>query len=154
MADLSHAELLANLDRLTSPFDMTDGLGHELTSIAAEEIHHNMDAECDDQGNPWPSLSAGYQAWKDVVAPGQPMAVLRGVMKTTEQLRGEQVITPNAVRQTYGIDDEAKEHALKFQEGGLVTGTNQPQRHFYGFTPKAIDRMNAACDQRFIKATG
>lgn len=154
MADLSHSELVADLDRLENPFDLTaDGLGAELAGIAAEEILANMDAETDPDGNPWPSLSAGYREWKDVVAPGAPMAVLRGVMKTIEQLRGEPVFTPGAGRQTYGTDDEAKEHAMKFQEGGLVTGTNQPQRPFYGFTQKAFDRMNAACDQRFVKAT-
>ena len=37
----------------------------------------------------------------------------------------------------------ARIEATKFQEGGIVTGTNQPPRPFYGFTHGAVQMADA-----------
>lgn len=94
---------------------------------------------------------AGGGEWLIPYAPGKPMAVLDGVMKTAVQLMGQAGITGDRMYHHYGTDEVAKEHAFKFQEGDPMT--NQPPRNFWGFTSQAYARMDAECDARFVTAT-
>ena len=114
----------------------------EIQVIVATAIMINMDAECDPDGNPWPDLSNSYATWKATIAPGRPMGYLYGTMKTMDNLMGVAVVQGSQMTMTYGVDPVAIAHAIKFTEGGLVTGTNQPPRPFYGLTTYAEQQLN------------
>jgi hypothetical protein len=150
MADPYLTATLEDLTRLAEPFDFTDGLGETLRTIAAEEISANMEQQCDSDGETWAPLSDYYRAWKDVHAPGLPMAILTGTMWTAEQLMGTVGIDQLKMRHAYGTDPIAISHAIDFQEGDPTT--NQPPRPFWGFTARAFERMNEQCDLKFTRA--
>lgn len=140
-------DILADLTRLEKPFNFTrDQLGPRTCQVAARAILDNMEAEADPDGWPWPALGPSYEAWKNAVAPGNPIGVLWGHMRDTTQLEGEQRITIKRVEQEYGIDEKAKQEAAEFQEGGLLTGTMQPQRPFYAVGHHCADELDAHFD--------
>lgn len=142
-----------DLDAMADLFDFTkNDLGESATEIQVETVLDAMNAEVDCDGIPWADLSASYEEWKSKVAPGQPIGVLYGHMKTVDQLEGEQDIRPKLIEHTYGTDDIARTEALKFQLGGLVTGTNQPQRHFWGFNWAGVWKLNQLFDSVFHRA--
>lgn len=135
--------ILAALDRHVRYFDLDrNDLAEDLMDIATEEIRRSMDAETDPDGNPWPALSGDYAKWKAKHFPGNPMAVLHGVMKTDAQLRGNRNVAPDRCRMTYGLDQRARDEATWFQEG-------PPERRFWGLSAAAITRMNARLDRHF-----
>lgn len=120
-------------------------LGRQLMDAATDCIEDDMDAQQAPDGAPWAPLSEAYVEFKDQVAPGEPMAVLYGHMKTREQLEGQRFRGADEMRQTYGIDERAKQEASWFIEGN----DRQPARPFYGFSQEALVRMDQLCDQRF-----
>ncbi len=138
--------LIGELQRFCDAFDFTTpGLADEIAEAAAAGIAVNMDAEQDPDGNAWPALSPAYEAWKSAHFPGQEMAVLRGAMKTAQQLKGEVVATPGEIKQTYGVDPQARQEATQFQEGDA----NQPPRPFYAFSNVAVMLVDQVLDRRF-----
>lgn len=146
-------EILKELTQLENPFDLTKhNLGSEAALIAATEMYINMDQECDPLGMPWEPLSQRYAKWKSAIAPGAPMAVLTHHMKDILQLVGSLLIHPMKSVQTYGLDELAKIHAMKFQMGGTLTGTAQPEREFWGFTYDAIMKIDALMTTRLEAA--
>ena len=144
--------ILDELKSLASLFDLGGGLGEDLLDIATWEILASMDSETDPDGIPWPALSPGYEEWKSEVAPQAPMAVLHGVMKTFVEVAGERHQDPDHASMTYGVTPEARIEAVKFQEGGIVTGTRQPPRPFYALTTAAVIRVDARLGNLFDTA--
>lgn len=142
--------IYADIDHMIGLFDFTTGgLGDKATALVSQSILDSMDAEVDCDGIPWAALSYGYEQWKTSVAPGQPIGVLWGSMKTLDQLEGEQIIQPKHIVHTYGKDAMVRTEAMKFQLGGLVTGTRQPQRHFFGFNWAATWKLGHLFDAIF-----
>ncbi len=143
------AELIHELNLLENPFNLTGGLGETLLDQTAMDIADNCRSQVDAEGMPWASLSAWSTERKDKVAPGMPIGKQSGLMLAAEQLRGERTITAKAASMKYGRDDKARVEATKFQEGGEVTGTNQPKRSFYGISPTQADRADALLETTF-----
>ena len=82
--------LLKDLARFKEVFDLQrDLLAFRAHNVAVQVMLADMLAEVDPDGMPWPELSELYAKWKSQHFPGNPMAVLYGVMKTEENLRGE-----------------------------------------------------------------
>jgi hypothetical protein len=143
-------EIFAELDMIEHMFDLDQhDLGRHMLDNAAFEITVNMANETDSDGFPWAPLSSWYEEWKKNVAPGAPIGYLYGLMTNWEQIAGERLIYQYTASMTYGIDVIAKIEAVKFQEGGIVTGTNQPARPFYGLTLAACLRANDRFDVIF-----
>jgi hypothetical protein len=67
-------------------------------------------------------------------------------MKDPAQLLGELQGSDREVIQTYGISDEAKDHAVWFQEGNEP---NQPPRPFYDFNDLAAVYLDSLFDSVF-----
>ena len=142
--------LLADIRRLKDPFNLSrSGLGDQLLDIAVLNIVLNCSAGLDPDGQPWLPLSKSYQLWKDNIAPGQPIGRLFDLMLDYGQLSGERTVGPAWAIARYGTDSLARIEAMKFQEGGLVTGTNQPPRPFYGFTHGAVQMADATLTHVF-----
>lgn len=145
-----HEQALADIDRMEHGLDLDrDLFASTLMDASVDGILWNCGQEKDPEGVYWPRLSAGYKAWKDQFHPGHPTGVLFGIMITVEQLSGVRVITADQASMTYGISPQAIVEAVKFTEGGAVTGTNQPPRPFYGFTAEAIADIETIADRRF-----
>lgn len=146
-------EIVDELERLKTTFDLDrDNLATTVLDVCTIEIMASMDSETDPDGIPWASLSPYYLEWKAEVAPQAPMAVLHGIMKTWEQVAGARFVRADYAEMTYGVDPVAKIEAIKFTEGGIVTGTSQPPRPFYAITTAALIRVDAILGVRFDKA--
>ncbi len=142
------AEILADLDREVYRFDLDKGgLGEKAMDIAVEVMLRDMDAEQSPDGTRWPDLSDAYAEAKAGIAPGSPMAVLHGEMKSTEQLAGERRITPHRCTMVFGTTQQARDEACWFQEGD--PGGNQPPRPFWGFSVEALTRTDHLFDDTF-----
>lgn len=140
---MTHAEIIADLKRLAKMFDLRrDNLGSDLLDLAAEDVLETMDRQEDPDGLPWIPLSDAYEEWKSLHFPAQPMAVLFGLMKTREQVRGFRVIGVDRAEMTYGLDDQVRNEAEWFQEGN----THQPPRPFYALTAQAVARADVMID--------
>lgn len=152
--DLQMNVLFADIDNLIEWTDMSRrNMGRLVLETTAACILQYMDMQAGPDGLPWEKLSKGYQEWKDYVAPGAPMAVLRGHMKQLHQLIGLQTITPELARMEFGVDIKAKMEGDKFQWGGLITGTNQPPREFYAINSLAESWANKIFDAAFAAVT-
>ncbi len=127
------ADLRAVIKKMDSVF--TDPVPYQ--TILATNVQMTMMMESDPDGNPWPKLSDSYQEWKDRVAPGELMGYLYGAMKEESNIRGVPVTSGNQMTIAYGPDPVAIQHAIKFTEGGIVTGTNQPPRPFWALSQQA-----------------
>ena len=137
-------KILGDLDRHKQIFDLDqNGLGEALMNIDCEVILRDMDAEVDPDGKPWPPLSELYLAWKAIAAPGSPMAVLYGHMKTLAQLKGMRRTTARLAVMVYGIDEEARDLAEWFQEGNAKQ--NRPPRRFYLQSAEAQQLKDEYC---------
>lgn len=135
---------------LSRMFDLTKhNLGVVALQIAAQGVEGCFALECDPSGIKWAALSPGYEAWKQTTVGSQPIGRLYGVMSDPAQIMGVTVVYPQRAGMTYGISDEARIEAVKFQEGGVVTGTSQPRREFYGFTTIAVAQADAHFDAHF-----
>lgn len=142
--------IAADINRLADCFHFRrEGFGEALMDAAAEGILVAMDAQEDPDGNPWAPLSERYRDWKSRKFPGNPMAVLYGVMKTEENIRGQRLVLSTMAIMTFGTDDLAKQEAEWFQEGN----ENQPPRPFYAFTRASVEACDGLCDERFLAAT-
>jgi hypothetical protein len=115
-------------------------------------IQSNMDLEMDSDGNTWDQLSHSYDTWKQTVAPGMPIGWLYGLMRDITELLGTQLIGQDVAVMSYGTNMISQMEAIKFSEGGAVTGTNQPPRPFYGLTFVAIAKCDASFDYQFANA--
>lgn len=135
-------KILRDLNRHKQIFDLDQNrLAESLMDIDAGVILAAMDAEVDPDGAPWAPLSELYLEFKARAAPGAPMAVLYGHMKTIEQLHGLRRITAREAVMVYGIDELARELATFFQEGN----SRQPPRKFYGTSAEADIRKDMFC---------
>lgn len=142
--------ILAKLGEIGHALDLDrDDLGPELMDIAAEEVAAAMDRQEDPDGSPWAPLAPRTAAAHH----GQPIGERTGLMKSPDQLAGERHVSAESAEMTYGITPAAKVEAIKFTFGGLVTGTNQPPRPFYGLTRQAVARCVAACEKRLAQAS-
>lgn len=145
LADLAWAR-----DKMAAPFDQP----MEFQVIAAAGMARNMDAECDPDGIPWEKLSPYYADWKASVRPGAPMGVFDGIMKDWANLVGTATASGDRMTMTYGTGDPvAMMHAIKFTNGGIVTGTSQPPRPFYGLTVEAEAEATHLFGQLFAYLT-
>lgn len=127
-------------------FDFTrDGLGHAVIDETAGAMLAMMDNEVDPEGKPWSPLSRKYAAWKSEHFPGNPMAVLYGLMKTQANIVGETRVADRLIEMEFGTSDEAKAEAGWFQEGN----PNQPPRPFYALGDYAIEVVDRVMDDRF-----
>jgi len=144
--------ILAELDRIPRWIDLEKGMGLQLLDVATFEILESMDSETDPDGIPWAPLSDSYLTWKAEIAPQAAMGVLYGIMKTWDQVAGIRDIWPDLAEMTYGITVEARVEAVKFSEGGIVTGTAQPPRPFYALTTATIIRADAIVGNAFDAA--
>lgn len=140
--------IMYDLRRHLSIFNLDQNhLGEDLLDIVAAEILIAMDAEVDMDGVAWPALSDRppwfYATWKAQHFPGQPMAVLHGLMKTTSNIMGERAIRRDNAESTFGHPgDVARDEAEWFQEGRSTSGGGQPPRPFYFFGQKSIDKAD------------
>lgn len=146
------AEALADLAAFGRPFDM-DQLGPALRDIAVDGMEASTQAQTTPDGAPWAPLSDDYRKWKQAVAPGMPIGILFGVMLARPELDGVLLTNHERAEHSYGITIAARVEAIKFTLGGIVTGTNQPERPFWGLTHQAVARMNDLCDAVFVRAT-
>ena len=142
--------ILDDFRAIARTFDLDrHDLADRMMDIATFEILAHMDAEVDPDGVAWAPLSQKYIEYKAEIAPQAPMAVLFGVMKTWDQVAGERHVETARATMTYGTDDAARIEAVKFTEGGAVTGTDQPQRPFFGLTNGAVGRIDAMLERHF-----
>jgi hypothetical protein len=123
---------------------------NRVMDMVAQHVKNNCIAETDCDGFAWPKLSTGYETWKNRFFPGQLMGILWHHMLAMDQLEGTRILAKDRSTMTYGLDPIAKEEAEKFQEGGAVTGTNQPPRGFYGLTYQAISALDQIFDHIFM----
>jgi hypothetical protein len=138
------------LQLMENPFDFTrGGLGQAIIDAGIIGIIDNTWDELEPDGTPWAPLSQGYAAWKNSVRPGQRIGRLWDVMLAIPEIMGVQTILPARMVHQFGVTDQAKLEALKFQEGGLVTGTNQPPRPFFGITIAACYMDDTLLENRF-----
>lgn len=129
------AAVIADFGRIARVFDFTaNGLGEEAAERNAAAIFEYMDAQTGPDNNPWQPLSDAYAKWKSGQFPGQPMSDLHHNMKDPSQLKGVVDVTADGVKQTYGLDDQARTEAVWFSEGN----SRQPPRPFYQFNDLAI----------------
>jgi hypothetical protein len=150
MASGRLAKILRDLERHKHIFDLDQhDLAEALMDIDVEVMLRDMDAEVAPDGTAWPRLSERYERWKARAAPGAPMAVLYGHMKTREQLEGLRRVTAREATMVYGIDDLAREVATYFQEG--APGNDQPPRPFYGLSAEADARKDEYCRKHLEK---
>lgn len=143
--------IIAEINGFRDIFDL-NRIGARLLHDAASEIHDQMEQELDPDGMPWPALDPTYEKWKDQIAPGKPIGELFGLMKSFDQILGTQGISVHQADMTYGTDPVAITEAVKFTYGGLVTGTRQPQRHFYALPASAISRCTTFLEGEFTNA--
>jgi hypothetical protein len=142
------AALVAELDALKSVFDFTQhDLANQLAEAAAVGVFEAMEAQTGPDGA-WDELSEAYAEWKSRHFPGEKMSELHLKMKDPEQLKGVVTATPDRIEQTYGTDDEARQEAVWFQEGG----GNQPPRPFYAFNGLVERTYAEVLDRRWDAA--
>jgi phage gpG-like protein len=140
----------AALERHKKLFDLTeDALGRKLCKAATDGVQECIADEKTPDGQAWVPLSEHYEEWKSFHYPGNPMAVLKGIMANPREVAGEVVVRPDHAVVTYGVTDEAREHATWFQEGGGRPGHGQPARPFWGFTSASLDEVREILDERF-----
>lgn len=136
------ASILADLERHKTIFDLDKhGLAEKLMDATAEQILRDMKAETDPDGNPWPALSEAYTEYKAKVAPGQPMSVLFGYMRTIEQLKGSRRIAAREAVMVYGVDEKARQLAEWFTQGN----SRQPPRPFFAISAECEARLDQIC---------
>ncbi|MDQ3168423.1 MAG: hypothetical protein M3P94_07220 [Chloroflexota bacterium] len=134
---------------LAHVFDLDQGtIADDIMDKSVDGMMWNMLMETAPDGTPWPALSDDYEEWKDKFYPGQLMSHLTGEMRTIDQLSGVRTVSAHMATMEYGLDHAVRLKAMKFSEGGVLTGTAQPPRPFYAFTFMAI----AAVDDRFNQA--
>ena len=144
------ARIVRILERHKTIFDLDkNGLAESLMDIDAEVILREMGQEIDPDGAGWPALSLAYLKFKSRVAPGAPMGVLYGHMKTETQIKGLRRITAREAVMVYGVDELARDLAEWFQEGSKKQ--NRPPRRFYKLSVEAQTRKDAFCRQHLAK---
>lgn len=126
------------------------GLGKAVIKAVAQDIYDAMALEMSPENRAWPALSAAYQLWKAKYYPGLPMGVLDRIMRQLVQLIGQTWISAQEMRQVYGLDDIAKDHAEWFQEGN----SRQPPRPFFMFGPSGEAAIAAILDAHFAREIG
>ncbi|WP_435005157.1 hypothetical protein P12x_003051 [Tundrisphaera lichenicola] len=141
-------KIKAILGRHKRLFDLAEGnLGADLCKAATDGCQECLAAEQDPDGNPWPPLSGPYEEWKSFEYPGNPMALLHGVMANPREVAGEIEVAADSATVTYGVSEQARQEAEWFQEG--VKRTGQPPRRFWGFTSDSLAKARAILDERF-----
>lgn len=139
-------KIIADIKQHTFLFDFDrNNFGESAVYEAASAIEQFTESELDEDGTPFAPLSPNYERWKSRAFPGQPIAMLHHHMRTFDQMIGLYRIAPHEVRQTYGVDELARETAASFQEGG----GGAPPRRFYAFNTLALHALDHICDQRF-----
>lgn len=148
MAAAQLNKLLKDLDVFSRVFDLTrDRLAYRAQEIVAEVILADMQQELDPDGSPWPALSPAYAEWKAKQVGSQPMAVLYGLMRTMENLRGQDMdVRPTEATFVFGQDAQAQAEAAWFQDPG---NPNQPARGFYSLGIPAVARLDQFFDSEF-----
>lgn len=147
------APIIADLERHKQGFDFTqDELAQRVSVVTAAAIYSYMDAQVDADNAPWIALADGYARWKERHFPGQPIGVLTGHMKALAQLLGELEITPHLLKQTYGIDEQARLLAEWFQEG--YDDQNRPPRSFYDLNDLAVAALDDFFDRYLAELVG
>jgi hypothetical protein len=79
------------------------------------------------------------------------MGYLYGFMLDHSEVEGVREIEQNHMIHGYGITTKARIEAIKFTEGGVVTGTRQPPRPFFGFSALSYVELVRASDNEFLK---
>lgn len=142
MPSAALSSILADLERHKTIFDLDrHGLGAKLMDATAEQILRDMIDEKSPDGAPWARLSEAYAEYKAKVAPGQPISVLFGHMRTIGQLKGLRRAAAREAVMVYGVDDLARDLATWFQEGS----SRQPARPFYGISAECEARLDQIC---------
>lgn len=143
MPSAALTSILADLERHKTIFDLDKhGLGTALMDATAEQILRDMVDEKGPDGNPWAPLSEAYAEYKAKVAPGQPISVLFGHMRTIAQLKGLRRIEAREAVMVYGVDELARDLATWFQD---PTNSRQPPRPFYGISSECETRLDQLC---------
>lgn len=143
-AELS--KVLAVLDRHRKLFDLTrDNLGRDLCKAATDGVQATIAAEQSPDGVPWAPLSEKYEEFKQFQYPGQPIAVLHGIMADPHEVAGIVSVANSWAEVTYGRSEQAREEAHWFQEGN----GRQPARPFWGFTAQSLKQAGEILDARF-----
>ena len=122
-----------------------DRLAEDTAETAALGMFIQMDYQVDPDNNAWQRLNEKYEAWKRKNVPGAKISELEGHMKAVEQLKGYVDVLPDGMEQNYGIDPQASDEAVWFQEGN----DRQPPREFYALSDIAIQHLDALFDVRF-----
>jgi hypothetical protein len=140
--------LLRDLDTFGKVFDLTrDRLAVRAQEVVADAMMADMAIEEDPDGSPWPELSPAYAKWKAATVGGQPMAVLHHVMRTIENLRGQELNTiPTEATFVFGLDAQSQEEAEWFQD---PTNPIQPPRPFYSLSIPAVAKLDQFFDSEF-----
>lgn len=140
--------ILKSLARHRTFLDFTDeNSGRDLCKIATDGVQETIASQTTPDGAAWPKLSDSYEAWKSRHFPGQPMAVLHGIMADPVQVAGYVETTADRATTQYGVSQEARDEASWFQEGDPAQ--NRPPRRFWGFTPNSIDGTRSYLSDRF-----
>lgn len=134
--------------------DMFDLTKHDLANKgfdnAVDGIYYCIVYGHDPDGIPFPALSQYYETWKQAVVGDEPIGILFGLMTSRAELCGVRIIRPDHAIQIYGATLAGQIEATKFQEGGAVTGTNQPARPFYGFPDQHVYNTMQPFDRHFL----
>jgi hypothetical protein len=137
------AKIQAAIARHRKLFDLEEeGLGKALCKAVTDGVQATIDAQTTPDGSPWPELSEDYQSWKSKHYPGQPMAVLYGVMAKPSEVEGEVEVQTEQASVVYGVTDEAR----------IEAGWFQKRRKFWGFTERSRGEVRLLLDSRFATA--
>lgn len=144
--EAASAKIRADFARHKRLFDLSnDRLGEALCKAATDGVQYTIAREESPDGAPWPALSPAYEEAKALSHPGNPMALLEGIMINPNEVAGEVIVSGNRAVVTYGVSAQAQEEAIWFQEGD----GNQPPRPFWGFTRESVTEVQAILDDRF-----
>lgn len=143
------SRIKATIERHRHLFDLDrDGLGHSLCSAATSGVQRNIAGECSPDGTPWPPLSPRYAADKAFDYPGNPMAVLHGLMANPREIAGEVVVERHKATVVEGVTELAKKEYSWFSEGDA----DRPPRPSWGFTTSSEAEAKQLLDARFATA--
>jgi hypothetical protein len=138
----------AVLDRHRKLFDLREGdLGRKLCKAATDGVQECIADQREPDGTPWPELSTLYDEWKSFHYPGNPMAVLHGIMANPREIAGVVEVSAERAVVTLGVSDRARAESSWFQEGDPAA--HRPPRRFWGFTPESQKEAKQLLDDRF-----
>lgn len=133
-------EVIRALKELPKALDLDrDRLGTDLLDIVSDGIEFRAANQSGPGNVPWKANDPHYAASKGY----RPVGVNTGLMLNHHEVQGERRIMPDRAIMTYGVDQDAREHAAGFTGGG---------RPFYEIDDSDEALIVAACERKIENA--